>query len=110
MTGLSIITFSTPQLVAISLYLPLSIRCSSACFSDWARGEPFFTGQPYGAASVISPDCCSLPLLCLIAYNVTGESADIASTCPSTTALVAASCPSNGTISIGGLPASVHAL
>lgn len=49
------------------------------------------TGQPYGAESKISPAASSLPLLCLMAYAVTGESADMASAWPSTTALVAAS-------------------
>lgn len=68
------------------------------------------TGQPYGAESKISPAASSLPLLCLMAYAVTGESADMASAWPSTTALVAASCPSNFRISMAGLPASVHAL
>ena len=29
------------------------IRCSSAFWSDCANGEPFFTGQPYGAESKI---------------------------------------------------------
>src|SRR5262245_37575833 len=101
---------STPQLVAISLYLPVSIRCSSAFCIDCASGEPFCTGQPYGAASAIWPAGSNLPLLCLIAYRVTGESADMASACPSTTALVAASCPSNGITWIVCLPASVHAL
>src|SRR5690242_3093714 len=109
-TGLSMTPFSTPQFVAICLYCPFSIRCSSACLSDCASGEPFFTGQPYGAASATSPAASSFPLLCLIAYSVTGESADIASAWPSTTALVAASCPSNLMMSMAGLPASVHAL
>src|SRR5262249_19734051 len=102
--------FSTPQFVAICLYWPFSIKCWSACWSDCANGEPFFTGQPYGAASAISPAASSLPLLCLIAYSVTGESADIASALPAITAFVAAAWPSNLMMSIGGLPASVHAL
>jgi hypothetical protein len=46
----------------------------------------------------------------LTAYAVTGESADIASTLPRTTALVASSCRSNLSLLMAGLPADVQAL
>src|SRR6476660_2545922 len=98
-TGLSITPPSTPQLVAICLYAPVCIKCSSAFSNGCARGEPLATGQPYGSESNTSPACSSLPLLCLMAYCVTGESADIAS-----------SWPSNGRTLRAGLPASVHFL
>src|ERR1700754_4535307 len=66
-TGLSITPPSTPQLVAICLYAPVCIKCSSAFSNGCASGEPLATGQPYGSESNTSPACSSLPLLCLMA-------------------------------------------
>ena len=71
--------------------MPLSISdCNAFCMA-WTSVEPFAIGHPYGAASMMSPACWSLPPLCLIAYAVTGESADTAAALPSTTALTASS-------------------
>src|SRR5688572_2564397 len=101
-TDLVIAPSSTPQFFAISRYLPLSIRLCTAFCSTAASGEPFGTAQPYGAESKAGPAFSSLPSLCLIAYAVTGESADTASTWPSISALVAALCSSKALISMAG--------
>src|SRR5436305_202072 len=76
----------------------------------WPRVDPFAIGQPYGAASAMSPAGWSLPPLCLMAYAVTGESADIAAALPRMTALVASSWLVYGRILIAFLPALVQAL
>ena len=47
-TGLAIMPFSTPHLVAMASYSPVEITCSSACLSGSASPESFCTGQPYG--------------------------------------------------------------
>src|SRR5690349_9930330 len=46
MAGLSIMPFSTPHIVAIVLYSPVRIRCSSARRSGSPRPESLATGQP----------------------------------------------------------------
>src|SRR6185312_7116736 len=90
-TGLSIMPFSTPHIVAMVLYSPVCIRCSSALRSDSASPEPLATGQPYGAESNTWPAGTSAPALSLIAKPVTGESAVIASTSPAIKAAVRSS-------------------
>ncbi len=45
-TGLAIMPFSTPHLVAMALYSPVEITCSSACSSGSASPESLRTGQP----------------------------------------------------------------
>src|SRR6185312_5080767 len=92
--GLSIVPFSTPHIVAMVLYSPLCIRCSSALRNDSASPDPFATGQPYGAESNTWPAGTSAPALSLIANPVTGESAVIASTSPAISAAVRSSCRS----------------
>src|SRR5258705_7636873 len=63
----------------------------TTCRSDSASAEPLATGQPYGAVPKTSPAASSAPPLSLIANPVTGESADIVSSCPATNAAVRSS-------------------
>src|ERR1700737_4698230 len=101
---------STPQLVAMVLYSPLDISCFKAWRSACPSPEPLAIAQPYGADEKTSPAASSLPFPCLIAYAVTGESADIAPTLPSISAVVASSWKPYLEILIGGLPLFTQSL
>src|ERR1700759_2270807 len=106
--GVSIMPLSTPHISAMVRYWPVCIRCTRACRSDSASPEPLGTAQPYGSVSNTSPAATSVPPLSLIANNVIGESADMASAFPDITAAVTSSSRSKSTFAIGGRPAAAQ--